>query len=71
MEGFELVLQSRYLNQSDISTRCVEWDTREEIGGITQAFRAFTTYFRKKKTLETNLSWQTTACDILWETIAW
>lgn len=49
MEGFELVLQSRYLDQSDISTRCVEWDTREEIGGITQAFRAFITYFRKKK----------------------
>ena len=23
LEGFELVLQSRYLNQSDISTRCV------------------------------------------------
>lgn len=52
MEEFELVLQSRYLNQSRISARCVEWDTEEEIWGITQAFKELTTYSKKKKILE-------------------
>lgn len=49
MEEFELVLQSRYLNQSHISAQCVEWDTEEEIWGITQAFKELTTYSKKKK----------------------
>lgn len=70
MEEFELVLQSRYLNQSRISARCVEWDTEEEIWGITQAFKELTTYSKKKKkNLRKQIMWQTTTCYILWGTV--
>ena len=56
MEEFELVLQSRYLNQSHISAQCVEWDTEEEIWGVTQAFKELTTYSKKKKKILENKS---------------
>lgn len=69
MEEFELVLQSRYLNQSRISARCVEWDTEEEIWGITQTFKELTTYSKKKKNLRKQIMWQTTTCYILWGTV--